>query len=273
MQNGHSILIVDNEVSGRAQLRRALESLNGAFPHRVLGEVTDANEAIERVDALHPELLLVDAALPGMNGIELARRLGPTPMPERLGIASVQPPAVIFVSASPRYAVDAFEVRALDYLLKPVEGARLLQALRRVEEKPVIAQPLPVRLQEPDAPEAPRSARRHFAVHERGRLTLVPVEQVIYLKAELKYVTVRTRQREYLIEDSLSSLEVEFAGHFVRVHRNALVARASIAGFERVAPSPTTDPGEPHWQVVLRDVPERLPVSRRQWSSLRNLIG
>ena len=124
MHNGHSILIVDNEVSGRAQLRRALESLNGAFPHRVLGEVTDAHEAIERVDALHPEVLLVDAALPGMNGIELARRLSPPALPERFGVSPVQPPAVIFVSASPRFAVDAFEVRALDYLLKPVEVTR-----------------------------------------------------------------------------------------------------------------------------------------------------
>ncbi len=274
MQNGHSILIVDNEISGRAQLRRALESLNGAFPHRVLGEVTDAHEAIEKIDALHPEVLLVDAALPGMTGIDLARRLVPPPTPDRTGVHGMQPPAVIFVSGTARYAVDAFEVRAIDYLLKPVEVARLLQALRRVDDKPVLpALPAPSPPSEPVASETPRSARKHFAVHERGRLTLVPVEQVIYLKAELKYVTLRTRQREFLIEDSLSSLESEFGGHFVRVHRNALVARPAIAGFERVAPSSAIDPGEPHWQVVLRDVPERLPVSRRQWSSLRNLIG
>jgi two-component system response regulator AlgR len=240
-----------------------------------LDEVSDAREAIERVDQLHPELLLVDAVLPGMSGIELARRLSPTPQPaSRPNAPPVPPPAVIFVSGSPRYAVDAFEVKALDYLLKPVESGRLLQALRRVDD-PAGMQPGVVNA--PALPltptsEPPRTARRHFAVHERGRLMLVPVEQVIYLKAELKYVTVRTRQREFLIEDSLSSLEAEFGGHFVRVHRNALVARSSIAGFERIAPDPS-DGGEPRWQVVLRDVSERLPVSRRQWSSLRTLIG
>ena len=274
MQIGPSILIVDSEVTGRAQLRRALDSLNGAFPHRVLGEVSDAQSAIERIDALHPEVLLVDAVLPGMSGIELVRRLTPPVPPVRPPSSPVPPPSVIFVSGSARYAVDAFEVKAIDYLLKPVEVPRLLQALRRVDEKPSSApQVPPAPAPQPAAdPEPTRAARRHFAVHERGRLMLVPVEQVIYLKAELKYVTVRTRQREFLIEDSLSSLEAEFAGHFVRVHRNALVARSSIAGFERVAPGPD-DLGDARWQVVLRDVPERLPVSRRQWSSLRTLIG
>ena len=102
---------------------------------------------------------------------------------------------------------------------------------------------------------------------------LVPVEQVLYLKAELKYVTVRTRQREYLIEDSLTALEVEFGERFVRIHRNALVCRAAIAGFERVPPDGRGIGSEPHWQVVLRDVPERLPVSRRQWATVRNLMG
>jgi len=273
MQIGHSILIVDSELAGRAQLRRALDSLNGAFPHRVLGEVSDAQSAIERIDALHPEVLLVDAVLPGMSGIELVRRLTPSVPPARPPALPVPPPSVIFVSGSAHYAVDAFEVKAIDYLLKPVEAPRLLQALRRVDEKPaspqqVLPAPAPVAAD----PEPARAARRHFAVHERGRLMLVPVEQVIYLKAELKYVTVRTRQREYLIEDSLSSLEAELAGLFVRVHRNALVARSAIAGFERVGSGPD-ESGDARWQVVLRDVPERLPVSRRQWSSLRTLIG
>ena len=271
MQNGHSILIVDNEIAGRTQLRRALDALNGSYPHRVLDEVSDAKAAMARIDQLHPEVLLVDAVLPGMNGIELVRQLAP----ERAAAGSVPPPAVIFVSGSSRYAVDAIAVNAVDYLLKPVESARLLQALKRVDQTQAPgASPLPaLHLPERVDQEPPRTARRHFAVHERGRLMLVPVEQVIYLKAELKYVTLRTRQREFLIEDSLSSLEAEFGGHFVRVHRNALVARSSIAGFERVASTTPGDTGEPRWQVVLRDVPERLPVSRRQWSSLRTLIG
>ena len=296
MQPDPSILIVDSEANGRSRLRHTLDGLHAVFPHRVVGEVTDAQSALEQVNALHPSLLLVDAMLPGMNGIELARRLAEQAQVPGAGpvLAGVPAPSVIYVSGSARHALDAFEVRALDYLLKPVDGSRLLRALRRVDKTPpapkpsgdpadaavaasqsVVAPTHPA-VGAPDrlAFEAP-VARRNFAVHERGRLMLVPVEQVIYLKAELKYVTVRTRQREYLIEDSLTTLEKEFGDRFVRIHRNALVARQSIAGFERVAGQ--GDGGlataEPYWQVVLRDVPERLPVSRRQWSAIRNLIG
>jgi two-component system response regulator AlgR len=104
---------------------------------------------------------------------------------------------------------------------------------------------------------ATNTRRRHLSVHERGRVILVPLEQVIYLKAELKYITVRTREREFLIEESLTSLEEEFVDRFVRIHRNALVARPSIAGFERVTPTGEDDAGDPYWQVVLRDVPDR----------------
>ena len=114
--------------------------------------------------------------------------------------------------------------------------------------------------------------RRHLSVHERGRVILVPLDQVVYLKAELKYITVRTREREFLIEESLTSLEEEFIDRFVRIHRNALVARPSIAGFERVTPTGDEEGGDPYWQVVLRDIPERLPVSRRQWSTVKNLV-
>jgi two-component system response regulator AlgR len=96
---------------------------------------------------------------------------------------------------------------------------------------------------------------------------------VLYLKAELKYITVRTREREFLIEESLTSLEEEFADRFVRIHRNALVARNSIAGFERVTPDGSGESGDPYWQVVLRDVPEKLPVSRRQWSIVKGLAS
>ena len=120
---------------------------------------------------------------------------------------------------------------------------------------------------------ATNTRRRHLSVHERGRVILVPLEEVVYLKAELKYITVRTRERELLIEESLTSLEEEFSDRFVRIHRNALVARPSIAGFERVTPVGGSDGGDPFWQVVLRDIPERLPVSRRQWSTVKTLVS
>ena len=330
MQTAQSILIVDSEADGRSHLRQTLAGLRGVFPHHVVGEADCARSALSQIGSLRPSVLLVDPVLPDMNGIELGRRLveSRTPASASGGPGDHAQPQLIYVSGSDRHALDAFEVRALDYLLKPVDPARLLRALSRASAEgarpaqsgeggapspsgsrdagtqsasaqhgnaspssPLLSGPAPSPLLPAPgsgaaaiapsgpyptsalpAPQRP-TARRHFAVHERGRLMLVPVDQVIYLKAELKYVTVRTRQREYLIEDSLTALEGEFGDRFVRIHRNALVCRAAIAGFERVPPDAPGSGSEPHWQVVLRDVAERLPVSRRQWSTVRNLMG
>ncbi len=99
---------------------------------------------------------------------------------------------------------------------------------------------------------------------------LVPVRDILFLKAEQKYVTLRTREREHLVEESLVALEREFSGQFVRVHRNCLVARAAIRGFERLA---AADDDEAHWLVVLDGVQEKVPVSRRQWPTVRGLVA
>jgi len=307
MPTAQSILIVDSEAEGRSQLRQTLDGLRSVFPHEIVCEADSARSALAQIGSLRPSVLLVNPSLPDMNGIEFGRQLaaraaGATrqirwPEPERGTPDRDQPmgraaPQLIYVSRSDRHALDAFEVSALDYLLKPVNPARLLKALNRAVPNGVpngaaaapssrvepssLALPGPLAhplLAAPAAAPARAPARRHFAVHERGRLMLVPVEQVVYLKAELKYVTVRTRQREYLIEDSLTALEAEFGERFVRIHRNALVCRAAISGFERVPADGQGVGSEPHWQVVLRDVSERLPVSRRQWSTVRNLMG
>ena len=101
---------------------------------------------------------------------------------------------------------------------------------------------------------------------------LVPVEEVIFLRAELKYVTVHTAKREYLLEESLTSLEEEFAARFVRIHRNALVAIAAITGFEKGAAPDAEAEGGAQWHVVLRDCALHLPVSRRQWGAVKELV-
>ncbi len=110
--------------------------------------------------------------------------------------------------------------------------------------------------------------RRYFSVAERGRVTLVPVSEVIYLRAELKYVTLRTREREHLVEESLQQLEREFGGVFVRIHRNCLVARRLIRGVEQGAETE----GEIGWSVILEGCEEKLPVSRRQWAQVKSLV-
>jgi two-component system response regulator AlgR len=113
-------------------------------------------------------------------------------------------------------------------------------------------------------------------VQERGRVLLVPIAEVLYLKAELKYVTMHTMTRDYLIEESLLSIEEEHAATFVRVHRNALVARDAIVGVERgtlaVDSEADAGKGQEAWQVILRGVAERLPISRRQWPIIKALV-
>ena len=142
-------------------------------------------------------------------------------------------------------------MNAIDYLLKPIRAERLLAALKKTRGG------APVSRAALDA--AANQPRRHLSVHERGKITLVPIAEILYLRAELKYLTVRTAAREYLVEESLTRLEEEFADAFVRIHRNCLVARAAIAGFEKNA-----EESESGWAVVIKATGEKLPVSRRQ---------
>jgi two-component system response regulator AlgR len=198
---------------------------------------------------VNADLVLTDIHMPEMSGLELARHVLKLP----------QPPVMIFTTAHDEFAVQAFEVNAVDYLMKPVRVQRLLAALQKVPRlKPVSAARLD---------QLPGTARRFLSVTERSRVVLVPVEEIVYLKAELKYITIRTAQREYLLEESLTKLEDEFAPRFVRVHRNCLVARDHVRGFERRV----SDGGDAHWEVLLKDVPETLPVSRRQQFIVREI--
>jgi two-component system response regulator AlgR len=255
------IFIVDDETPARARLKTLLSDIAAECPHEVVGEAALGQQALEQIAVLAPDVVLLDVQMPGMTGIELAAHLAQS------GAA----PAVIFVTAYDEYALKAFEVHALDYLLKPVRAARLADALRRVGAgRAPQAQALSEVAAKLNAP------RRHFSVQERGRLLLVPVLEVIYLKAEAKYVTLRTREREYLLEASLQSLEQEFASSFIRVHRNALVARDAILGVERGAVAVDAEgegeKAQESWQVILRGIDDRLPISRRQWPGVKALV-
>lgn len=260
------LFIADDEAPARVRLAALLGDIAAECPHLIVGEAENAAQALAGIAESKPDILLLDVQMPGISGIGLAAQLARQ--------ASGQAPAIIFISAHDAYALDAFEVQALDYLLKPVRASRLLDALRRFKREPVIAPRHGDSL--PPAVDQELGRRQHFSVQERGRLLLVPIDQVLYLKAELKYVTLHTRAREYLIEASLVSLEQELAATFVRVHRNALVARNAICGVERAGPHgmPGEEPGRggDSWQVILRDVAERLPISRRQWPQIKALV-
>ena len=251
------IYIVDDEEHARARLAMLLADIGEDCPNELVGEASDAAGALQGIVDTHPDIVLLDIQMPGMNGLDLA---------SRLALEGEEMPAVVFVSAHDDYALNAFEVHALDYLVKPVRAGRLQQALRRVAL---------LRGRSNGAGNVEQARRReHITVHERDRLLLVPVADVIYLKAELKYVTLRTRTRDYLIEDSLASIEEELDEVFVRVHRNTLVARKAIMGVERgtVGADGDGERGQEAWQVILRDVAERLPISRRQWPVVKALV-
>jgi two-component system, LytTR family, response regulator AlgR len=243
------IVIIDDELPARNRLRELLEDCRADLPHVVAGEAANGVEGLQMVTSVEADVALVDIHMPEMSGIEFARHLQ----------VLERPPAVVFVTAYDQYAVQAFEVNAVDYLTKPVRTMRLLAALKKAATGARLARGV---LESIDP-----SPRRYFSVVERGRVTLAPVSDVIYLRAELKYVTLRTRDREHLIEESLTQLEQEFIGVFVRVHRNCLVARRLVRGFERG----TETEGEVGWSVILEGCEERIPVSRRQWTQVKSL--
>jgi two-component system response regulator AlgR len=255
------IFIVDDEAPARARLATLLSDIAAEFPYELAGEAENGVTALTAIPAARPDIVLLDIQMPGMSGIELAGHLG--------GLEHA--PAVIFITAFDSFALKAFEVHAIDYLLKPVRAARLADALRRAM---ALAGPKP-QAEAIAATAADLGVRRqHFAVQERGRLTLVPLAEVVYLKAELKYVTLRTRARDYVIEESLLSLEQELGERFVRVHRNTLVARSAIVGVERGVPDASDpDKGQESWQVVLAGIDERLQISRRQWPVIKALLN
>jgi len=248
------ILLVDDEPLARERLRTLLGDIAIQFPTEVVGEAGNGLAALACIREQAVDVVLADIRMPGMDGIELAGHLG----------AFEKPPAVIFTTAYDNYAVQAFDLNALDYLLKPVRTQRLLTALQKVRG----AVPADPALLAGIGREVRGSGRTHLSSHERGRLMLVPVAEVLYFKADLKYVTARTVEREFLLDEALTHLETEFAERFIRLHRAVLVAKLALAGFEKAA----GDDAEAYGWALLRGVPEKLPVSRRQWAPAKALV-
>lgn len=228
------VLVVDDEPPARERLRQLLEDIPGAA---CVGEAGSGESALELAMREDPDVVLLDIRMPGMGGLAAARRLAEL----------AEPPAVIFVTAYEQHALEAFDAQAAGYLLKPIRRDQLAAALERAR-RPSRAQL--ARLAGPGA-----AARTHISVRARDQLRLIPVDEVLCFIADQKYTTVRHAGGEDLIEESLRTLEEEFAGRFVRVHRNALVAIAQVARVEREA--------DGHYAVHLRHDGGRLQVSRR----------
>jgi two-component system, LytTR family, response regulator AlgR len=235
------VVITDDEAPARSRMRDLLEDCAGAFPLEVAGEAANGRQLLDLLQAIEADVVLLDIRMPEMDGLEVAQHL----------LKLEEPPSVIFTTAYNDYALKAFELHAVDYLVKPIRLRRLHDALTRARA----ITPLRLDVLHQISP----NARTHLSVQERGKVLLIPVKDIRFLRAELKYVTIRTADREYLIEEPLSRLEQEFASLFIRVHRSCLVAKAHVTGFQKEAAE-----GETRWMVLLAGLDERLPVSRRQ---------
>jgi len=247
MKTKVNILIADDEAPARNRLRELLAELADV---EVIAEAKNGQEAIELCQRQQPDIAILDISMPGQNGIDAAQAMQQMAMP----------PAIIFSTAFDRYAMQAFDIQAADYLLKPIRLERLQAAIDK-------ALTLHNKLQT-------KAQRQHLTISERGSIVLVAIEEVIYLRAELKYTTVRTATKEYVLEESLNNLEQEFAGLFLRLHRNCLVAKSAIVGYEKrplypAANTSHTAANDKQWVAILKNIPDTVVVSRRQQHLIR----
>ena len=239
------VLIVDDELPARVRLR---ELLNRLPDHEFCGEAGTGADALRLAQRLSPDVVLLDIQMPGLNGLDIARQLAETE----------QPPAVVFTTAHSDYALEAFDAQAIAYLLKPVRLERLEQVLTsasRVNR---------AQLSRLAAEQPVEGGRAHIRARIGQRLELIPLADVFYFQADQKYVTVRHRHGEVLIEESLKTLEQELGTRVVRVHRNALAVAVHIAGLEK-----SVDGGV---ALVFHDIPDRVEVSRRHLPAIRQFL-
>lgn len=246
MSDALRVLIVDDEPLARLRLAQLVRDVAVAADPaaEVVGELSHGEEALSWLARQRADVLLLDIQMPGLDGLALVARLQALP----------QPPAVVFVTAHAEHALRAFELEAVDYLTKPVKRERLQAALARVARR------------SPGA--APDDAV--IVVSERGRLVRVPLAEVLYLKAELKYVTLRTAQHTYVLDDPLTEIEQRLGDRFLRVHRNAIVAKVAVRALERRA---SEEEGAEGWAVRVAPTDEWLAVSRRQAGAVREALA
>ncbi|MES2013415.1 MAG: response regulator transcription factor [Pseudomonadota bacterium] len=255
------ILIADDEAPARNRLRELLSDISNI---NIVAEAKNGKEALDFAGEYQPDIVLLDIRMPVMDGIEAAQHLH----------KMTKPPAVIFTTAFDSYAMQAFDISAIDYLLKPIRFERLQTAINKARAL------LPSQL---EALAPLHSQRTHLSITERGRILIIPIIDIIYLRAELKYITVRTAEREYLLEESLTHLEHEFGNIFIRLHRNCLVAQTYILGYEKrnIENDDESDAqnekipndkngNEKHWVALLKGIPETVAVSRRQQHLIRS---
>lgn len=238
------ILVVDDELLARQRLIKLLTSLDG---YTVVGEAENGEKAIQAVDRFDPDLVLMDVKMPGMDGLEAAKKIAEMD----------EPPAIVFCTAYDKYAIEAFDAQAVGYLVKPVHEEKLKQTLEKAQKVNKL-QRVSVEIKQV----TPK--RRHISAKTRNGIELIPIESISCLIADQKYVTVVHEKGETLIDETLKELELELEPTFIRVHRNALVAKSEIEGLRR------SDSG--HYEVILKNSDTRPMVSRRHLTSVKMML-
>jgi two-component system response regulator AlgR len=236
------ILIVDDEELARIRLRRLIEQIDGC---EIVGEAANGLEALDNVDRLDPDLVLLDVRMPGADGIEVAKQLA----------SFDEPPALIFCTAYDEYALEAFDTLAQGYLLKPVQKEQLEQVILKSQR---------LTRAQSRVSQAAESKRRHISAKSSRGLELIALEDIFCFIADQKYVTVRYKGGEKLIDDTLKELEAEFSEAFLRVHRNALVAIDKIEALERQS--------DGHFHLRLKGSDFQPIVSRRHMALVRSTL-
>jgi len=240
------VLVVDDEELARERIKRLLKDNDH---YTICAEAENGAEALMMVERHKPEIVLLDISMPVMDGLEVAKHLS----------GADSPPAVIFTTAYGEYALEAFSTKATGYLMKPIRQEQLLQSLEqarslnRAQRNEIL-----------DRHAENQSKRKHICARMRGNLELIPVDDVYYFQADQKYVTVRYKKGEVIIEESLKSLEADLSEQFIRIHRNALVAKNSITGLGK------SDIGRV--QVKIGGIEDRLEVSRRHVAEIRRFV-
>jgi two-component system response regulator AlgR len=238
------VLIVDDEALARERLRHLLQEIGP--PYEVVGEAGSGEEALHKAAHLEADLVLMDIRMPGMDGLQAATRLT-----ER-----ETPPAVIFTTAYDEHALQAFEGNAVDYLLKPVRRERLQKALEKAHTL--------TRVQLQALQSAQESPEDYICAHVRGGIQRIPVDEIIYFQADQKYVCAHHQGGEVLLEASLKSLESQYGDRFLRIHRNALVARSHLIGLEKQPDGESL--------ACLKGTDVRLQISRRHLPGVRQWL-
>jgi two-component system response regulator AlgR len=241
------VLVVDDEKLARERLIRMVATLEG---YDVVAEAATGDEAVNKAVEYEPDIVLLDIRMPGMDGLQAADQLAK--------LAS--PPAVIFCTAFGEHAIEAFDVNAAAYLLKPVRREALCDALGKVGQVNKVQKQMATGQVDEEA----QRRRTHISAKTRRGIELIPLTEVRFFQADHKYVTVRHENGEVLIDDTLRELETEFGDKLVRIHRNALVMTNHLEALERDSTG--------HYQVRMRGVDEKLDVSRRHVSGLRRLV-